>query len=92
METRFYSLCLLNLCIIVDMCLNKSVTKEFPYLLVREHRIAERRLAEPLPQEHRFLVPWKRPFYHSGIQPNMLQYVFAQWSAIKHVQQCWRAL
>jgi hypothetical protein len=47
-----------RLCVTVDMCLNKPVTKEFPYLLLREHRIAERRLVQPLAQKCIFLVPY----------------------------------
>jgi hypothetical protein len=33
-----------------------TVTKESPYWLLREHRIAERRFVEPLPQKRLFLV------------------------------------
>jgi hypothetical protein len=56
------------------MCFNKPVTKELPYWLLREHRIAEKLLVELLLQKRLSLVPYERLFHRSGIQPNMSQH------------------
>jgi hypothetical protein len=56
-DTHFHKLCLFSLFVTVDIYLNLSVTKEFPYALLREHRIDKRRLVEPIPQKRLFVVP-----------------------------------
>jgi hypothetical protein len=56
-KTHFHKFCFFSLCVTVDMCLNKPVTREFPYLLLGEHRITDSRHAEPLPQKRLSLLP-----------------------------------
>jgi hypothetical protein len=47
-----------SLCDAVGVCLHKSVTKEFPYLLLSEHRISERWLVEtPFPSSLATNIP-----------------------------------
>jgi hypothetical protein len=58
-KKHLHKFCFCSLCVTVGMCLHKSVTKELLYWLLREHRIAVRRLVDSLTQKCLFLVPWQ---------------------------------